>query len=864
MERLKAWTLAHQRVLKSAFILLVVVLISFILYKEIRQTDFAQLQQILTQTSTKDKSLFVFLALFAFSFVALYDVVLRPYFQLKVSWLEVFRIGWIAQSFNNFIGFGGASGATLRIKLYDGSVEKPVRIKLSMSVLISNFLGLFVLALPAMLGLKELQEGKYMVLFVLLFLLVLLFLFGDRLPIKFFQTEKTPFAYLNLGMRSRLLLVSVGEWFAAALFFAYTLHFFDASISWTVGVLVFVVAVILGTLSMVPGGLGTFDATCLVLLKNLGHGQEAIIIALLIYRLTYTLLPWVIGLILMFVEFVRGKASLGGFLNKGALLRQGIGIWVIITSLSLLTSAAILEVPDIYAYWTQSFPTPLLWSGKWLTTVSGFMLFILGPGLMRGMRNAYRLYFVLLPFGIIGALANGMDIGNALTLLIIAGIVRWTHNLYHRENVLTHAPQILRHFLWTVVAFGLYFTIYNYMAYVHFLSDHSRYALPYLQSHALIVFPVILLTAYVTHFLIYGLRQTPVLPPVSAEDYARFQGLLNRYEGNVYTHLFHLGDKTLFFNQAGTVVFQYAVSGKNLIVLGNPIGEPRDFEMAIDELLVWANSQHLLVSFYEIDDTHIASFISEGFQFIKLGEVAVVDLTTFTLSGKKNRGFRNTRNQMEEAGYRFAIHEPPFSEDFLDELRIISDEWLAGRGEMGFSLGSFQPQYLQTAPIFVLHQADGAAKAFATMLPVANSKLFSIDLMRYSEDTPGAMDMLFISLLTWAQEQNYSAFELGNAPFANTGTKLYSNYKERVLNLMYRFGNEIYGFKGLRAYKNKYRPSWHNVYLAYSRDQHLLSITYALIRLVYQGNSHIAVDADWEEDGFPDLTVRSSAREPLT
>lgn len=58
-----------------------------------------------------------------------------------------------------------------------------------------------------------------------------------------------------------------------------------------------------------------------------------------------------------------------------------------------------------------------------------------------------------------------------------------------------------------------------------------------------------------------------------------------------------------------------------------------------------------------------------GYNFFKLGEEAVVDLNTFTITGKKRAGMRATFNRFEREGYTFSIHEPPFSDELYEELR---------------------------------------------------------------------------------------------------------------------------------------------------------------------------------------------------
>lgn len=73
-----------------------------------------------------------------------------------------------------------------------------------------------------------------------------------------------------------------------------------------------------------------------------------------------------------------------------------------------------------------------------------------------------------------------------------------------------------------------------------------------------------------------------------------------------------------------------------------------------------------------------------GNQFFKLGEEAIIDLTQFTTSGKKRRGFRATLNKFDDLNIQFEILEPPFSKDLIFQLKQVSNQWLDGRNEMHF------------------------------------------------------------------------------------------------------------------------------------------------------------------------------------
>lgn len=214
-----------------------------------------------------------------------------------------------------------------------------------------------------------------------------------------------------------------------------------------------------------------------------------------------------------------------------------------------------------------------------------------------------------------------------------------------------------------------------------------------------------------------------------------------------------------------------------------------------------------------------------GYNFFKLGEEAVVDLNTFTISGKKRAGLRATFNRFEREGYTFSIHQPPFSDELYEELKNVSAAWLGGKKEKGFSLGYFDREYISRAPIATLSDAEGKIIAFTTFMPVYQTGELSIDLMRYYPDAPGGiMDAIFIHLFQWAKENSYHSFNIGMAPLSNVGLSTQSFWSERVAAAIFNNVRYTYSFSGLRHFKEKYKPAWSGKYLAF-RKNHSLPIT---------------------------------------
>ncbi|WP_122877520.1 phosphatidylglycerol lysyltransferase domain-containing protein, partial [Pseudomonas viridiflava] len=90
-------------------------------------------------------------------------------------------------------------------------------------------------------------------------------------------------------------------------------------------------------------------------------------------------------------------------------------------------------------------------------------------------------------------------------------------------------------------------------------------------------------------------------------------------------------------------------------------------------------------------------------------------------------------------------------ETVMAALGEVSEQWLEEKAgeEKGFSLGSFDPDYLRRFPVAVA-EAEGKIVAFANVWCAPAGGELSVDLMRHSAQAPkGTMDFLFIELFLW-------------------------------------------------------------------------------------------------------------------
>lgn len=147
------------------------------------------------------------------------------------------------------------------------------------------------------------------------------------------------------------------------------------------------------------------------------------------------------------------------------------------------------------------------------------------------------------------------------------------------------------------------------------------------------------------------------------------------------------------------------------------------------------------------------------------------------------KAMRAIKNKFEREHFVFEIIKPPLSYELIQELKTVSNEWLAGRKEKGFSLGYFDEAYLNKSEIAILKNKNEEVIGFASLMPVYdNNQTISVDLMRFKPGSPsGTMDYIFLSLLEWAKEQGYSQFNLGMAPLSNVGLSKFSFLVKRLL-----------------------------------------------------------------------------------
>ncbi len=828
----------HLTTLKVLFVLAVLVFVIFEVGRISQDLNGEQMRASLATQSPVSLLILLVVGLIAVTPMLTYDFVITELLPGHYKPAYVIKSGWIVNTFTNIAGFGGLLGASLRANFYhEKASQKQVLFAISK---IAMFL-LAGLSLWSMIG------------------IVVIFVFGigaefanywvwlvggaayfPLLMIISHVRDSEFFADMPLKRQLRLTLGSFLEWGGCAAFFLLIGYFLEAPIPLSSVLPLFMVANVIGVISMVPGGLGSFDVLMIVELGQLGLDSSAAVVWLLFYRLFYYVIPFLIGAGLFAQDAgKRLNAYLEG-LPVQLIRKAAFGFLVVFLYFSGIMLLLRGVAPDLAfqnTLYQRLCPYTFLFLDRVTNVIVAFLILGFGRGIASRVKRAYWPTVIVLIVAMVASLREDNHLRFIVFLiLVVIALILTRRELTRDRLALSWGNKLI-----DGAVFGLTFIFYAFAVFYNAPAIHHRHVPDvFLFPSERMFFTTLIgvMLAALTVYLIFRYLSAPTKSLADPYDEARLKAVVAKFGGNEVSHLGLMRDKSLHFYQVDgedRVFFLFKKKADKLIVMGEPVGDETQIPAAIADFMKQADDQDMSLVFYEINESLTMKLHEFGFDFMKFGEEGYVDVTTFTLAGTKRKGERALMHKFEREGYSVELLKPPFDDALLDDLQTVSDSWLDGRSEKGFSLGFFDRHYLNQAPIAVVRAPDGKIVAFATDMPTGNNEVTSIDLMRSSADAPsGIMDEVFIHLFELAKDRGFKYFNMGMAPLANVGTSSYSFIEEKIAHLVYEYGYRFYGFQGLRSYKNKYVTEWVPKYVAYRKRTSLLFTLLQIMMVVNQ------------------------------
>ena len=616
-----------------------------------------------------------------------------------------------------------------------------------------------------------------------------------------------------------------------------------------IGVVVtgFAVGVLFWIVAVTPQGIGVVEGVMPLALVSLGVPPAKALAVTIGFRGLGFWLPFAVGFAL--IGRVRSFRPTG----RRQLVASTIEIVALLTGLMGVVNVLSAVTPSLterLRLIEGAWPLEVRYGGHLTATLAGFGLIALATGLFRRKRIAWVLTMVVLLVSVVSHLVKGLDYEEAG---LAAALAVWLLLLRSHFQALSDPPSIrqgLRTLVGAVAATLAYgvagFYILDHHFQVNFgLASALRQTIvmftefydPHLQPITgfgrYFAQSIYLVGATTFGYAAYMLARPVLLrAPATPADRTRARAIVEAHGCSSLAPFALLDDKQYLFTSGGSVI-AFVVRGRIAVTLGDPIGPPEAVPAAIAEFQAFCRRHDWQPTFFQVMPDHLDAYRPEGFTIACIGHEAIVDLRTFQLAGKAGREFRPQVRRLTNLGYETVVLAPPLSAGQIEELRLVSDEWLARMHgvEKRFSLGWFDDDYLRRCPVMVVRTADGTISAFANMLAEFQLNEVTIDMMRHRDDAvSGTMDFLFVNLFLWAQEEGYDTFNLGLSPLAGVGAEAGDPVVERAFHFMFENTSRFYDFKGLHRFKSKFRPSWSPRYLAYPGAISLLGVLHAILR----------------------------------
>jgi phosphatidylglycerol lysyltransferase len=824
LKKQKIFTIA-----KFVFPLLLLILASFEMKKFAGSIDVHLLRQEVNHLQFGSLILIIGISIIAVSPMFFYDAILIKILGLQVPKKELIENSFIANSFSNLIGFGGLVGAMLRTYFYD-EYEHDKRRLLSGIASVSLFYltGISLFSWIVSLGYRHFTlftDVKWLYFAVLSV--------GFYLPIFIFvhiiNHKKDDRDLINFRNGYKLVLVSILEWSAIFVVIWAIGHILGLRVSADNLIPIFIIASCAGIISMIPGGLGSFDLVFIWGMQDIHAPSEKVLVLLLFYRIGYFVLPFLISLVL-FVKSYWEKWN-KNWNNIPNQIIQGFS-HIVLTSLVFISGVILLlsaSVPGIMSRMRlaqEILSFPIMNVSHQLSVAAGFILLGLSRGINYNVKRAYELTMLALILASLFSIFKGIDYEEAAFFIIVAILLRISKGQFYRESYVMTWGKTLIDISLTLIITSMYLIIgYSNLptAKINLPSKLAPYVILDYQDLfnsafiGLFIAIIILLSGYVIS------KPKKWVMEKSSEQEQEILDHLKVYNGKALTHLIFLHDKYIFWNKKRNVLLSYQQYADKLIVLGDPIGEKRDIAETIQEFHEISDLHGFTPIFYQVSNEMLQYLHGNGYAFFKLGEEAFIDLQSFQLTDIKMRGLRVISQKYEEENYQFEIVQPPYSKEMLETLKDISDDWLEGRTEKGFSLGFFDELYLNRSEIALVKNEKGQIIGFASIMPIYDQHFtISVDLLRMKPDlSQGTVDYLFLSIFEWAKENGYQRFNMGMAPLSRVGQSRFSFLSERIAAQIFLNGHFIYHYQGLRKFKDKFTDIWEPKYLAYRRSSSL-------------------------------------------
>ena len=272
----------------------------------------------------------------------------------------------------------------------------------------------------------------------------------------------------------------------------------------------------------------------------------------------------------------------------------------------------------------------------------------------------------------------------------------------------------------------------------------------------------------------------------------------------------------------------YRVIGSVSLASGNPLGDPDRWPAAIERWRDDARVQGWSLATIGAGPAGARAFADAGLTMLEIGDEAVIDARTFTLSNPAMKPVRQSVTRLRRRGYTTSVvRHATLSHDDFAALDEAASHWRGDGGdERGFSmaLGRLADPLDGACVLVQAYDAQGHLRGFLSFVPWGRMGL-SLDLMRRDPSADnGLVELMVASLAGQATTLGIGPLSLNFAMFREAferGAEIGAGPVARLWRRGLLLASRNWQLESLYRSNAKYLPDWRPRYLGFEHTSDL-------------------------------------------
>ncbi len=340
--------------------------------------------------------------------------------------------------------------------------------------------------------------------------------------------------------------------------------------------------------------------------------------------------------------------------------------------------------------------------------------------------------------------------------------------------------------------------------------------------------------AAVLYFLLRTQEPPGAVTPAEESDVRALLGA--RHDTDSLGYFALRDDKSVVFSASGKAALAYRPIAGVALASGDPLGDPEAWPGVLEVFLARCAENGWTPAALGCSEAGARTWARHGLRALELGDEAVLDVATFTLTGRAMRGIRQAVGKLDRAGYRVRVRRVvDLDDDERSRLQELARAWRGSEEERGFSMALGRLGVDPTCVLAVAEQeVDGVhvPRGLLHFVPWGSDGLSLDAMLRDRGAENGVNELLITRVVAEAAELGVRQVSLNFAVFRaalEQGERIGAGPVARGWAGLLRWSSRWWQIESLYRFNDKFAPTWVPRYLVYPAGRDLPRIALAAL-----------------------------------